>query len=138
MFGDVSTRPTAEAAITGADVVITMVSFGPDRQTVPADAFAAARLVVAVDYDMCLPAAVARDSALFLVDETGQFLANRAAGVFAGYPDPAGIIGEHLDASRPDGTLVVTHLGVGLADIVFGDAFLRNAEERGLGLLLPR
>jgi len=32
----------------------------------------------------------------------------------------------------------VTHLGVGLADLVFADAILRAAEARGIGTLLPR
>ena len=68
----------------------------------------------------------------------GQFLANRIGDVFAGYPEPAAIIGARLDAPRPDGRVVVTHLGVGLADVVFGDAILRAAEQRGLGILLPR
>ena len=75
-------------------------------------------------------------AALFLVDEVGQFLANRSGGVFVGYPDPAGIIGEHLDTPSPGGTIVVTHLGVGLADVVFGDAILRAAEREGRGVLL--
>jgi alanine dehydrogenase len=137
-FGNVSTNASAEAAITGADVVVTMVSFGPDRQAVPAEAFRAAALVVAVDYDMCVPATVVRDATLFLVDEAGQFRANRVGHVFAGYPDPADIIGARLDTPRPDGQLIVTHLGVGLADVVFGDAILRAAEQRGLGVVLPR
>ncbi len=138
LFHDVTTSPSAVAAVTGADVVITMVSFGADRQALPAEAFATASLVVAVDYDMCVPASVARDATLFLVDDRGQFLANQVGAVFVGYPDPAGIIGERLDAPRPDGQVVVTHLGVGLADVVFGDAILRAAERLGLGVLLPR
>jgi hypothetical protein len=35
------------------------------------------------------------------------------------------------------GRVVVTHLGVGLADLVFGDAILRRAEAAGLGTVLP-
>ena len=138
LFSDVGTAASPTDAIGGADVVITMVSFGPDRQSVPADAFTAAGLIVAVDYDMCVPAAVARDAALFLVDDQAQFRVNRAGDVFAGYPDPAGIIGERLDEPRPMGRVVVTHLGVGLADVVFGDAILHAAEQLGLGILLPR
>jgi ornithine cyclodeaminase/alanine dehydrogenase-like protein (mu-crystallin family) len=103
-------------------------------------AFSPGSLVIAVDYDMCVPARVARDSARFLVDEAGQFQANRAAGVFTGYPEPAAIIGEALQAGvpRPDGTMLVTHLGVGLADVVFGDAILRAAETAGIGTILAR
>jgi hypothetical protein len=32
----------------------------------------------------------------------------------------------------------VTHLGVGLADVVFADAVLRVAETRGIGTILER
>jgi hypothetical protein len=32
----------------------------------------------------------------------------------------------------------VSHLGVGLADVVFGDAIVRRAAELGLGTLLKR
>lgn len=137
-FSEVSTSPSAVAAVTGADVVITLVSFGPERQAIPAEAFDAASLVVAVDYDMCVPSEIVRDAALFLVDELGQFLTNRTEDVFRGYPDPAGIIGARLDEPRPTGRVVVTHLGVGLADVVFGDAILRTAEARSLGVLLSR
>ena len=39
---------------------------------------------------------------------------------------------------RPEGRVLVTHLGVGLADVVFGDAILRAAAARGLGTPIPR
>ncbi len=138
VFAEVSTSSSATDAVGDADVVITMISFGPDRQQVPADAFGRAGLVVTVDYDMCVPASVVQAAALFLVDELGQFLANREGPVFAGYPDPAGIMGQRLDDARPNGRVVVSHLGVGLADVVFGDAILRAAEDQHLGTLLPR
>jgi ornithine cyclodeaminase/alanine dehydrogenase-like protein (mu-crystallin family) len=69
-----------------------------------------------------------------------QFLANRAAGAFDDYPDPAATIGEALIAGsqRPPGRVVVSHLGVGLADVIFGRAILAEAERRGLGTLLER
>ena len=50
-------------------------------------------------------------------------------------------IGEALLAGtgRPArGRVVVTHLGVGLADVVFGAAIVRRAEALGLGTMLPR
>ena len=86
-------------------------------------------------------AEVARDAALFLVDHREQFLANRDAGNFDGYPDPArddrrGHPRGHARA-RP-GRVVVTHLGVGLADLVFADAIVRAATAAGRGTTLPR
>jgi hypothetical protein len=34
--------------------------------------------------------------------------------------------------------MIVNHLGVGLADVVFADAILRRAIDMGLGIELPR
>jgi hypothetical protein len=50
------------------------------------------------------------------------------------------MLGEALLAgtARPPGRVVVTHLGVGLADVVFGNAIVRAAEAGGLGVVLPR
>jgi ornithine cyclodeaminase/alanine dehydrogenase-like protein (mu-crystallin family) len=135
-FASVETSPSAESAVRGADIALTMVSFGPDRQSLPAEAFEGVGLIVTVDYDMCLPAATARRSAMFVVDEVGQFQANRATGIFEGFPDPAGTIGEALDRPRPAGQVVATHLGTGVADLVFGDAILRAAIANGLGTSL--
>ncbi|MHB8459025.1 MAG: hypothetical protein ACYDAK_03450 [Candidatus Limnocylindrales bacterium] len=131
---------TARDAIADADVVVTVASFGPVRQVLTNDWLRPHALVIAVDYATYLAAEVAAGAALFLVDERGQFLATRAAGDFAGYPDPTATIGEALVAgtARPDGRVVVTHLGVGLADVVFGRAILAAAEAAGRGMPLAR
>jgi ornithine cyclodeaminase/alanine dehydrogenase-like protein (mu-crystallin family) len=97
--------------------------------------------VVAVDYATYCAAEVARDAGLFLVDHREQFLANRDAGLFEGYPVPSATLGEAILARTPRpsvGRVVVTHLGVGLADVVFGAAIVRRATELGLGIELPR
>ena len=135
------TTGTARDATSGADVVITAASFtGPDRrQSMTAAWLAADALVIPVDYATMCSAEVAREAALFLVDERGQFVANRDAGQFDGYPDPHATLGEAILAgtARPSrGRVVVTHLGVGLADVIFADAILLRAESAGLGTLL--
>jgi ornithine cyclodeaminase/alanine dehydrogenase-like protein (mu-crystallin family) len=139
-FADVAVRERAADAVREADVVLTMVSFGPVHQGLPPKAFDRASLVVAVDYDMCVPAAVPRAAGLFLVDQREQYLATRTGATFAGYPDDPLTIGEAIASAtpRPPGQVVVTHLGVGVADIVFADAVLRVAEARAIGTLLPR
>ena len=134
---------TARDATALADIVVTVASFASpeQRQTLTGDWLTADALIVAVDYATYVAAAVARDAALFVVDERAQFLANRVAGAFDGYPDPAATLGEAIAAGTPRpprGRVLVTHLGVGLADLVFGDAIVRRAAERGLGVLLPR
>jgi ornithine cyclodeaminase/alanine dehydrogenase-like protein (mu-crystallin family) len=134
---------TAREATRDADVVVTAASFAPsdERQGLTDDWLTRDALVVAVDYATYVAASVAREATLFLVDQREQFLANRDAGNFDGYPDPGGTLGEAILADRTRlarGRALVTHLGVGLADLVFGDAILRRARARRLGTVLPR
>jgi ornithine cyclodeaminase/alanine dehydrogenase len=133
-FGDVRVASDPSATVEGADLVITLASFG-DHGIVDPTAFASDATIVAVDYDVCVPAAIADGAALFLTDDRGQFLATRSGATFQGYPDPHAMIGEAIRdrTPRPAGLVLVTHLGVGLADVVFGDAILRAAEARERG-----
>ena len=84
-------------------MVVTAASFGPVRQVMTTDWLAPDALVVPVDYATYCAADVARDAGLFLVDDRGQFLANRDAGAFDDYPDPTATIGEALldGSARP-------------------------------------
>lgn len=132
---------SAREAVRDADVVITAASFTDPahRQAMTGDWLMPDSLVIPVDYATMCAADVARDAALFVVDDRGQFRANRDAGQFDGYPDPGATLGEAIlgGTARPaSGRVVVTHLGVGLADVVFADAILRRAEAAGLGTAL--
>ncbi|HWP63511.1 MAG TPA: ornithine cyclodeaminase family protein [Candidatus Binatia bacterium] len=142
-IGAAAAAPDARSAIAGADVVVTCASFTtPERrQVMTPDWLAPNALVVPVDYATYCSAEVARTASLFLVDERDQFLANRAAGQFDGYPDPTATFGEAILRGLPrppEGRVVATHLGVGLADVVFGSAIVERATELGLGQLLVR
>jgi ornithine cyclodeaminase/alanine dehydrogenase-like protein (mu-crystallin family) len=124
-----------------ADVVVTAASFTDpaSRQVMDGSWLSPDALVVPVDYATMCAASVARDAALFLVDDRGQFLANRDAGQFDDYPDPGATLGEAILAGTPrppTGRVVVTHLGVGLADVIFADAIVRRAEANGVGTML--
>lgn len=134
---------TAAEAVIDADVVVTAVTFTrpEDRQPMAPDWLTPDGLLVAVDYAAMCSAAVARDAALFLTDDRGQFLANRDAGQFDGFPDPMATIGEAILAGtgRPAaGRVVAMPLGIGLADVVFAAAIVERARGAGLGTLLPR
>ena len=140
-IGAAAAAASAREAASDADVVVTAASFGPVRQVMTSDWLAPTALVVPVDYATYCAAEVARDASLFLVDHREQFLANRDAGSFDGYPDPNATLGEAIrnGTARPaSGRVVVTHLGVGLADLVFADAIVRRATRLGLGMELPR
>ena len=127
------------AAVTGLVGAVTIRSLPQTDGRLTIQALDA--LVVAVDYETYCSAEVAREAMLFLVDERGQFLANREAGRFEGFPDPGATLGEAILAGTvrpPAGRVVVNHLGVGLADLVFGAAILARAEAVGLGTVLER
>ena len=137
--GAAEVASTARDAVEAADVVVTAAAFGPIRQVMTNDWLTPDALVVPVDYATYCAAEVARDAALFLVDQREQFLANRDAGLFDGYPDPMATLGEAIvgGTARPAaGRVVVTHLGVGLADLIFADAIVRRAAAAGLGTVL--
>jgi ornithine cyclodeaminase/alanine dehydrogenase-like protein (mu-crystallin family) len=139
-LGGARAEPSIQAAVESADLIVSAVSFGPGHQALDESWLAPEALFVAVDYDMQAPAALA-SQAFFVVDERSQFLTTRAAGgYFAGYPDPDATLGEALRGglARGDGRVLVTHLGTGLADVVFAAAILRRAEQLGLGTILPR
>ena len=140
-IGSAEAAPDVRRAVEGADLVVSVVSFGPDQQALDPEWLGRETLFVAVDYDMQAPASLARE-ALFVVDERDQFLATRSTESFAGYPDPDATLGEVLlggssAGGRPSGRVLVTHLGVGLADVVFASAVLERAQELGLGRILP-
>lgn len=140
-IGSATTAPDAPSATEGADVVVTAISFGAMRQTLLNEHLTPDVLVIAVDYATSVHHAVAREASLFLVDEPGQFLANRAAGLFDDYPDPGSTMGLAIRDGRrrpAGGRVLVSHLGVGLADLIFADAIVRNAIGAGLGIDLPR
>ena len=138
--GAARVETSAREATAAADVVVTAASFGPLRQVMTNDWLRPEALVVAVDYATYCAAEVARAAALFLVDDRPQFLATRETGDFLDYPDPGATLGEALSGEipRPTGRVVVSHLGVGLADVVFGRSILAVAEAANRGIVLPR
>ena len=144
-----ATAASAEEAARTSQVVITLAPLGALKQAMTPDWLADGTLVVAVDFATYASAALARDVGTFVVDDRAQFQAYRDAGHFDGYPDPAATMGELLDAREAaDGArpaprtarlpALVTHLGVGLADVIFADAIRRRAEELGAGQVLER
>ena len=141
-MGSIEAATSAREAIDGADVVVTAAAFGPKRQVMTNDWLGPDTTVVPVDYATYCSAEVARDAALFLIDHRGA--AGRRArdsGLFDDFPQPAATIGEAILAgtARPaHGRVVAMHLGVGLADVVFGSAILARAAELGLGIVVPR
>jgi ornithine cyclodeaminase/alanine dehydrogenase-like protein (mu-crystallin family) len=140
-IGSARVSAEARAATVDADVVISAVTFTtPDRWQSMTDGWLGPNaLVVPVDYESMCAASVAASAALFLVDDLPQFEATRATGRFTGYPDPATTFGRAIREGLgrpPTGRVVATHLGVGLADVLFADAIVGRAAAGGLGTIL--
>jgi ornithine cyclodeaminase/alanine dehydrogenase len=132
--------PSPTDAACDAHVVITAGAISK-AQEMTADWLAPGTLVVAVDFATYVSADLARAAAVFAVDDRAQFLAYRSAGYFEGFPDPTETLGEALERGpqrEREGRVVVTHLGVGTADILFANDVMRAAEERRIGSMLQR
>lgn len=140
--GQASVATSARDASTGADIVLTVSGLAKTQLMQP-DWLKPGALVVAVDFATYASAAVARASRVFATDDREQFLAYRDAGYFDDYPDPTATLGELWDGpaeigAADDRPVLVNHLGVGLADVVFAWAISERAEQLGLGVDLPR
>ena len=138
--------PSAEAAVEGADLVVTVATLTRD-QALAHEWLSPGALIVAVDFATYASAQTAQAAAIFAVDDRTQFLAYRESGYFAGYPEPTSTLGELVQTTEAGDPLVldaagppalVTHLGVGSADVLFADAVRRRAEDRGVGTMLAR
>jgi ornithine cyclodeaminase/alanine dehydrogenase-like protein (mu-crystallin family) len=144
-----SAASDARSAVGSAELVITVATMGgATSQLMTPDWLAPGAVVIAVDFATYASAAVAHGARAFVVDDREQFLHYRANGHFDGYPEPTATLGEVLergaqaevaanatDDGRPT---LISHLGVGLADVLFADAIARAATEQDVGLALPR
>lgn len=132
---------TVAEALDAAELVISCASLGPRRQALKADDVRAARLMVAIDDDVYLSSEIVAACSLFVVDDRRQFSAFRSRGDFAGFREPDASLGDFGSGYPEDrmatGLVVVSAIGVGIADLVFATAVLDRARSSGLGLLLP-
>ncbi|HSH22059.1 MAG TPA: hypothetical protein VK992_05575 [Candidatus Caenarcaniphilales bacterium] len=138
----VGTAGSARDAVADADVVITVATLGAATEVLQPDWLLPRALVVAVDFATYVGPEIARSASQFVVDDREQFLHYRAAGYFPDYPDPTAVLGELAGhdhaADDAHGLTLVTHLGVGLADVLFADAIRQEAERQAVGIDLPR
>ena len=122
-----------EAALEGADVVVTAVTvpMGAARLT-GADA-AGNALFLPLDYDDALAPSVAQGAALFTVDDLGQYRSTFSES-FAGYPEPHGELADIVAgrlAVPADARSVLTHLGIAMDDVALGALVFDRVPERG-------
>jgi alanine dehydrogenase len=128
----------------GADVVVTAITQVAGAPP-PLDAglVEPGTLAVALDYDAAWTAAAMAEFDRFVVDDTAQVLATRAAGVRLGgipgiYADFAELAaGRAQVRSAPRQRWFCLNLGVALEDVAAGMLVYRRAAAAGLGTRLP-
>jgi ornithine cyclodeaminase/alanine dehydrogenase len=135
---------SAEAAVRGADIVVTAGPIEERRTPVIVPAWLKpGSLVVTLDYDSYITdeAVVAMD--LVLTDDRGQIEdARRYEGKFTGVHRIDAELGELVACGRgvrerDDQRILVFNLGIALEDLATAVEILRRAERKGVGTKLP-
>ncbi len=124
-----------EAALEGADVVVTAVTVPMGAGRLAGAGAASNAVFLPLDYDDALAPSVAQGAALYTVDDLGQYRANLDEH-FAGFPEPAGELGDIVAgtlAVPTDARSVLMHLGIAMDDVALGGLAYDRAVARGVG-----
>lgn len=139
----VESKGSAEAAVRGADVVITA---GPiedlRRATLEADWLAPGSLTVTLDYDSYVTDETIAAADLVLTDDRGQIEDARLhEGKFGGVTRIDAELGELVSTGKgqrtsDDQRILVFNLGIALEDLATGIEILKRARQKKIGTLL--
>ena len=139
----VESKGSAEAAVRGADVVITA---GPiedaRRATLAADWLAPGSLTVTLDYDSYVTNEAIAAADLVLTDDRGQIEDARLhEGKFRGVTRIDAELGELVSTGKgqrtsDDQRILVFNLGIALEDLATGIEILKRARQKKIGTLL--
>jgi ornithine cyclodeaminase/alanine dehydrogenase len=134
---------SAEAAVRGADVVITAGPIEDTRRaTLQADWLAPGSLTVTLDYDSYVTDEAIAAADLVLTDDRGQIEDARLhEGKFTGVTRIDAELGELLSAGKgrrtsDDQRILVFNLGIALEDLATGIEILKRARQKGIGTQL--
>ena len=140
----ISGAGSAEAAVRGADVVITA---GPientRRATLLPEWLCAGSLTITLDYDSYVTDAAIAAADLVLTDDRGQIEDARVhEGKFSGVTRIDAELAELLSAGQgrrtsEDQRILVFNLGIALEDLATGVEILKRARQKKVGTLLP-
>jgi ornithine cyclodeaminase/alanine dehydrogenase-like protein (mu-crystallin family) len=128
---------SADEAITGCDLAVTATPMDSGARE-PLDDRVLARdaVILPIDFDRCWSGEAVRRSALFCVDDRGQFEHFRSAEMFPRYPDPAIELAELLGApgrAPAQGRRFFLNLGLAMADVALGADVWQRAVAADLG-----
>ena len=134
-----SAASTPEAALDGADVVVTAITVSLGEGRLTGEGTAAEAVLLPLDYDDALAPAAAHAAALYAVDDLGQYRSTFNEN-FAGFPEPHGELAD-IVAGRlsipTDERSVLMHLGIAMDDVALGALAYDRAQERGIGRTVP-
>lgn len=140
----VTGRGSAEAAVRGADIVVTAGPIEAKRRaSLMPEWLAEGSLTITLDYDSYVTDAAIAAADLVLTDDRGQIEdARRHEGKFPGVTRIDAELGELLTAGKGRRTsdrqrILVFNLGIALEDLATGIEILRRAKAKGSGVRLP-
>jgi ornithine cyclodeaminase/alanine dehydrogenase len=139
----VESKGSAEAAVRGADVVITAGPIADFRRaTLEADWLAPGSLTVTLDYDSYVTDEAIAAADLVLTDDRGQIEDARLhEGKFGGVTRIDAELGELVSTGKgqrtsDDQRILVFNLGIALEDLATGIELLKRARQKKIGTLL--
>jgi alanine dehydrogenase len=125
---------TAEHALEGADIVVTVVTVALEPRLDAGNTDPDA-ILLPVDYDDALGAASANAASLYVVDEPGQY-ASVADRHWSGFRDPDGELAQVVtgDLEVPaGGRRMFLNMGIAMDDVALGALCYDRALDRGVG-----
>jgi ornithine cyclodeaminase/alanine dehydrogenase len=135
--GAVRGHETPRAAVDGADVVITAGPILEDPDPLISRHWLREQcLLLPLDFNSYVRADAIEGAALFVVDDVAQFDYYRESGYFAGWPNPAGSVGDALRAGWSGDSVSCVNLGIGALDAAFAAAVLERAAHEAVGTLI--
>ncbi len=124
-------------ALDGADLVMTAVTVPLDPR-LDAGATHPDAVLLPIDYDDALGAPAANGSALFVVDDLGQY-ASVSDLHFTGFREPDGELAQVVSGALPvpsSGRRVFLNMGIAMDDVALGALCHERARERGIGRIV--
>lgn len=124
-------RPSREAALRDAPVVVTALSIGLTETRIPDAWVAEDALLLPLDYASSVGPRLA-ETGLLAADDVTQLHAV-SQGWDPPYPRATTHTGHLIRSPRPTGRVVLQNLGTGVADLLVADAIAQRAAHTGTG-----
>jgi ornithine cyclodeaminase/alanine dehydrogenase len=118
--------PTVEAAVRGADVVVSLAPLVDDpRPVVGSDWLTPEVLLLPADLDAVIGPAAIASTDLLISDDVAQWRYYRDLGRFRGWPEPTASVGEALTTRATAPRVAACNIGSAALDAAFAAAVLR-------------